>query len=168
MTAKGMPQTEESDRARRPGEQDPPPRILLVDDEPGIRQLGAAVLIHSGYQVDDAADGAAAWQALTTDNYDLLITDNNMPKVTGIELLKKLRAARMELPVILVTGAPPVEELRQHPWLQIDATLLKPFTVEALLGTVTQVLRATVNTSEQIGPPPDWQSPPAAERARLY
>jgi len=145
----------------------PPCRILVVDDDTGIRQLNTGALIRSGYHVDAAADGAAAWEALSADSYDLMITDHNMPKVSGVELLKQLRAARMALPVILVSGMIPMEELKRHPWLQIDATLLKPFTVEELLGTVTKVLRATVSAPGQIEPLSDWRSQPPADVLRL-
>jgi DNA-binding response OmpR family regulator len=116
-------------------------RILLVEDEPHIRQLNTGALIHSGYHVDAAEDGAAAWEALNTDSYDLLITDHNMPRLTGIELLKKLYANRMALPVIMATGELPTEEFTRYPWLQPAATLLKPYTIAELLGTVKKVLR---------------------------
>lgn len=119
----------------------PPHRILVVDDDASLRQFNTVVLIHSGYAVDSAEDGAVAWEALNTDNYDLLITDHNMPKVTGVELVRKLRAARMALPVILVSGVMPTEELDRHPGLRIEATLLKPFTIARLLETVQEVLR---------------------------
>ena len=82
-------------------------RILLVDDELDIRLLGADLLFHSGYQVDTAGDGESGWEALQARDYDLLITDNKMPKVSGVELVRKLRSARMALPVILATGAMP-------------------------------------------------------------
>src|ERR1700720_4218278 len=87
--------------AQARGGSNPPLRILVVDDDIAIRQLSAEVLIRSGYEVDAAADGAAAWRALNSDSYDLLITDPNVPELTGVELLKKLRAARMSLPVIM-------------------------------------------------------------------
>jgi two-component system, chemotaxis family, sensor histidine kinase and response regulator WspE len=64
------------------------PRILVVDDDISIRELSAAVLMPSGYQVDTAEDGAAGWEALHGNNYDLLITDHNMPRVSGVELVK--------------------------------------------------------------------------------
>jgi len=117
-----------------------------------------------------------------------VITDNNMPRLTGIELLKKLCAARMALPVIMATGTLPKEEFTRYPWLQPAATLLKPYTVEELLGTVKEVLRATVSAcspreillaagssgsappisrGEQIAPPPDWRSQPSAGGLRL-
>jgi DNA-binding response OmpR family regulator len=145
----------------------PAHRILVVEDDSSIRQLNTAMLLHSGYEVDAAEDGEAAWQALNTDSYDLLITDHNMPKVTGVELVKKLRAAHMALPVILATGAMPTEELNRHPWLRIEATLLKPFTIAMLLRTVREVLRATDNDREQNELQPIGRSQPAADSLRL-
>ena len=142
-------------------------RILVVDDEPHIRQLSAEALALSGYQVVTAEDGAIAWDALQLQSYNLLVTDNNMCRLTGIGLVKKLHAAHMALPVILVTGAPPTEELKMHPWLKIDATLLKPFTVAELVGTVRQVLRATESVPEQVELKPNWQSQPSADNWRL-
>jgi DNA-binding response OmpR family regulator len=145
----------------------PPCRILLVDDEPHIRQLNTGALIHSGYHVDAAEDGAAAWEALGADSYDLMITDNNMPRLTGVELLKKLHATRMVLPVIMATGELPTEEFTRYPWLQPAATLLKPYTTAELLGTVKKVLRATDSAPGQFEPLPDWRSQPSAGGLRL-
>lgn len=121
-------------------------RILLVDDDTSIRSLSAHVLTTSGYQVDTAEDGAGGWEALHASNYDLLITDHNMPKVTGVELVRKLRSARMTLPVVLTTGTVPAEAL-SRPSLRLAATLLKPFTMEELLQTVERVLRAAAGVS---------------------
>lgn len=117
--------------------------------------------------MDAAEVGAAAWQALNIDSYDLLITDNKMPKLSGVELVKKVRSARMALPVILASGIMPTEELNRHPWLQLAATLLKPFTGEELLGTVKEVLRATDGPREQIAPPPIWEGQPSAAGLQL-
>ena len=124
------------------GQTNPSHRILVVEDDIGIRQLYSKVLIRSGCQVDGVEDGAAGWEALQADNYDLLITDHNMPKLTGVELVKQLRAARMELPVILVTGVLPTEEMNRNPWLQLASTLLKPFSPDQLVETVAKVLHA--------------------------
>jgi two-component system chemotaxis response regulator CheY len=123
-----------------------------VDDDVTIRRLSKAVLIHHGFQVDAAEDGAAGLEALHAKQYDLLITDNNMPKITGVELVKKLRSACMTLPVILVSGLIP-DELNRNPRL-LDATLLKPFTTDELLETVNNVLRPPEIPREQIHPPP--------------
>lgn len=133
-------QTEESTGAQARCQASPSNRILVVDDDRDLRLLSADVLVHSGYQVDTAADGADGWEALHTKSYDLLITDNSMPKLSGVELVKKLRSAHMALPVILASGAMPTEELDRHPWLQLAATLVKPFSTGQLLETVNEVL----------------------------
>ena len=140
----------------------PPEHILVVEDDIFLRRLNTQVLERSGYEVDAAADGAAAWKELNTDTYDLLITDNSMPKVTGVELLKKMRAARMALPVIMATGKLPQEEFTRHPWLQPAAMLLKPYSFKELLGAVQEVLRATAGTRDRAAPAPDWQAGPPA------
>src|ERR1700733_14824819 len=84
-----------------------PSRILVVDDEPLVRHLTLRVLSDAGYQVDGVAEGAAAWDVLQKKNFDLIITDNNMPKVSGLELIEKVHAAGMALPVIMATAAVP-------------------------------------------------------------
>ena len=56
-------------------------RILVADDDADVRQVSAEVLRRFGYRTETAADGAAAWEALEAKSYDLLITDNNLPKV---------------------------------------------------------------------------------------
>jgi two-component system alkaline phosphatase synthesis response regulator PhoP len=133
-------------------------RILVVDDEIAIRLLISDALVRSGYHVDTAEDGEIGWEAIQSKSYDLLITDNNMPKVSGLELVKKLRSADLALPVILVSGAIPTEELNRNPGLQLSATLPKPFTDHELLGTVKKVLCKTDSTRAQDEPEPIWQS----------
>ena len=120
----------------------PAQRILVVDDDALVGRLTARTFLGSGYQVDTAEDGVAGWEAIQAESYDLLLTDHNMPKLTGVELVQKLWAARMTLPVILVSGAPPMDELRQHPWLKFSAILVKPFFTEELLAKVKTALRA--------------------------
>jgi len=137
-------------------------RILVVDDEFAIRLMIAQVLHRRGYQVDTAEDGETGWEALQSKSYDLLITDNNMPKVTGVELVKRLRSEDFALPVILVSGAMPTQELNRHPWLQVTATLLKPFSGDELLEIVKKVLRETGSTREQLEPETLWRNHPPA------
>jgi DNA-binding NtrC family response regulator len=139
----------------------------VVDDEPLILRLNTQMLVGAGYNVDAAADGADAWDTLQLNCYDLMITDNNMPKVSGVELIQKVHAARMALPVIVATGASPTEEFARHPHLQPAAIMLKPYTSEEFLGTVRDVLRATDETREQTAPPPYWQNQPLADGMQL-
>jgi len=138
-----------------------PTRVLVVDDEFTIRLLIAHILMQAGFQVDTAQDGETGWEALQAENYHLLITDYNMPKVSGVELVKKLRSADFVLPVILVSGAIPTQELNRHPWLQIAATLLKPFTAGELLEAVTKVLCETGSTPKPNEPETIWRSDPS-------
>jgi DNA-binding response OmpR family regulator len=135
------------------------PRILLVEDDGDIRRLNAEVLTHSGYHVHAAEDGAAAWETLQQNNYDLLVTDNEMPRMTGVELLKRLVAARIALPVIMATGALPQDEFIRRPFVEPDLTLLKPYTVEELLKTVKEVMWAINHAREQIATMPNRQCP---------
>ena len=142
-------------------------RILVVEDDKDIRRSSAQALMGSGYEVDAAEDGVTAWQALQDGSFNLLITDNKMPRLTGVELVRKLRLAHMALPVIMATGALPTAEFIQYPWLQPAATLLKPYTLDELLGTVREVLRATVDAREIVAAPPNWQSQPSVPGLRL-
>lgn len=120
----------------------PSPRILVVEDDVDIRALNAQVLLGSGYRVETAADGIAGWEALHGNRFDLVVTDHDMPRLSGLELVKQVRAARMTLPVILASATPHSEELLRQPWLQVAVQLLKPFSPCQLLAAVEDVLRA--------------------------
>jgi two-component system phosphate regulon response regulator OmpR len=129
------------------------PHILVVDDDQKIRELASNALTRSGFLVDAAEDGAIAWSAIQQENYDLLVTDNDMPNLTGVGLLQKLHEARMTLPVILTTGNVPQEELMRHPGLEIGAVLLKPYTFNELLDKVKNVLRTSYGDGELMASP---------------
>jgi DNA-binding NtrC family response regulator len=148
-------------------EQNPRQRILVVDDDAAMRRLNAEVLILYGYAVDTAVDGSEAWDALQINHYDLLITDNGMPKVTGIELLEKLHDSSQELPTIMATGTAPVEEFARAPWLQPAVLLLKPYTFDELLRAVKNVLQQSSSAHGENAPPPNWQSQPATGSLRI-
>ena len=132
-------------------------RILVAEDDEDIRRLNTEALLQSGYQVDGAEHGAAAWESLQLKRYHLLITDNDMPMLTGVGLLKKLRAARMDLPVIMATGTVPADEFTRNPALLPAAVLIKPYTIDELLGAVREVLRVTEVAPDET-PPETWQN----------
>lgn len=119
-------------------------RILVADDDQAIRQLISVYLMRAGYEVDTAKDGVEAWKALNEASYYLLITDFKMPRMTGLELISMLRSKDMALPVILVSGTMPTEQLIRHPRLRVDATLDKPFTHEELLEAVNKVINKLI------------------------
>jgi len=134
---------DKSDVALTQDQTNSPHRILVVDDDSDVRQLSVDVLAGSGFDVEGVKDGAAGWDALQAGSYDLVITDNKMPRMTGIEMIEKLRAARMALPVIMATRHLPMHEFARNPWLKPDAILERPFTNDDLLETVKKVLSAS-------------------------
>jgi two-component system response regulator QseB len=169
MKVKNISQKPAAARAALPHPSKPPPRhrILVVEDDADIRQLNTEALIQCGYHVDTAQDGAVAWDTIQLNRYDLMVTDNDMPKVTGVDLLKKLHAARLAVPVIMATGTLPEAEFTRYPWLQPAAMLIKPYTIDELVGTVRQVLRVAVDSGEQTAPPAPWQNQLPAEGWQL-
>jgi DNA-binding response OmpR family regulator len=116
-------------------------RILVVDDDADTRQLSVDVLVASDFEVDAAVDGAAAWEAIRAKPFDLVITDNKMPRMTGIELIEKLRDTRLALPVIMATRQLPALEFERKPWLLPDKILQRPFSNNDLVAAVKKVLR---------------------------
>jgi len=127
-----------------------PQRILVVDDDPALCQFGTEVLIRHGYQVDAVEDNTTGWKALQIHTYDLLITDLDMPGLSGLKLVRRVRAARMALPVILASGVMTPEELNRTPWLHLSGALLKPVSPAQLLQTVQAVLRPPEQKSREI------------------
>ena len=124
-------------------ESTPRQRILVVGDETDLRQRSVEVLLEAGYQVDVADDGATAWTALPISHYDLLITDQFLSKLSGVELLKKIHVARMPMPAIMITKILPTWEFTLHPCLQSVMMLQNPYPMGKLLGLVKSVLART-------------------------
>ena len=150
MRGNGTSQAGERPSAPLKAHTNPPHRILVVEDDISLRRLNTQMLSRSGYEVHGAADGAIAWHALSTDKYDLLITAHDIPKLTGVELVRKLRAARMALPVVMATGTLPMEEFTGCPWLQPAAMLPKPYTAVEMLRTVKKALHEVDTNPENL------------------
>src|SRR5438270_4571007 len=83
----------------------PPYRLLVVDDEEAIRELTSTVLADDGYEILMAEDGVHALELLPRFRPDLVITDLQMPRMSGIELVKIMRQRFPHLPVIILSGA---------------------------------------------------------------
>jgi CheY-like chemotaxis protein len=135
---------------------DPCPRVLVADDDPGIRRLLAVSLEREGYQTVTASDGREALEAMRDGHVDLLLLDLMMPKVTGWEVLAE-RAGAPELrniPVIVIT-AERGQGVTRIPDDEICALLTKPFELETLQALVKSCLL-------QAGSP---APPPAARMA---
>jgi len=115
-------------------------RILVVDHDQDVRQLSVDVLSGGCYDVEAVADGIAGWEALQAKRYDLIITENQMPGMTGVQMIEKLRSAHMALPVIMAARHLPAWEMARKPWLRSVTTLEWPPTNDNLLAAVRKVL----------------------------
>ena len=118
-------------------------RILVADDEEDIRHLISSVLAGDGFDVNTASDGEQAWEALLHEHYDLLVTDNEMPRLMGIKLIERIRKEGMSLPVIMASGSLSVEGVRDYAELQIAAVIPKPFDICEFLTIVRIALRVS-------------------------
>lgn len=119
---------------------EPVRRVLVVDDDEMFLVLAARVLTRAGYSVDAAEDGEAGWTALCGGAYDLLITDNDMPLLTGVELVMRARIAGMTLPVVMASGSSVIEALRDPSRLDLAAFLLKPFAIRELCHIASRLV----------------------------
>ena len=117
-------------------------RILIVDDEVSIRRILYRILENGGYDVLSAGDGAEALSIYRRSSpaVDLLITDYNMPEMTGLELARECTAIHSRLPVLYISGAPPDEALRCELHKPGRAFLAKPFRKDELLRTCKEML----------------------------
>jgi CheY-like chemotaxis protein len=113
-------------------------RILIVDDEPLIREVLAEVLADEGYAVHSAADGQEAVEAVSVETPDLVITDVLMPRLSGWELLDRVRQHHPLLPVIVISA---VGQRAARPERLSDHTvfLAKPFALDDLLALVSRL-----------------------------
>jgi EAL domain-containing protein (putative c-di-GMP-specific phosphodiesterase class I) len=87
----------------------PEPRVLVVDDDPVVTRSLARVLRGAGFEVETADSGAAAIEHVRRSTFDVVVSDITMPEMDGIELLRAIRAHDLDLPVLLLTGAPALE-----------------------------------------------------------
>jgi len=117
-------------------------RVLLVDDEPHIRELCQILLENGDYLVDLVADGEEALNALSKERYELLITDHLMPKISGLELARQLRLNGNHIPAILISGDMPVHEPDLRYLFSAGSLLAKPFSISQFLGAVDETLRS--------------------------
>ncbi len=102
-------------------------KILVVDDENSIREMLAILLQREGYQIEQAADGVAAFAMIQENSYDLIISDIQMPKMTGIELLRQLRDQNNDVTVMMITAFSSTEEAVAAMKLGAYDYITKPF-----------------------------------------
>jgi len=117
-----------------------PARILVADDEPAIVELLRTVLSLWSYAVEICADGESALARAAEDRFALLLLDFNMPRLTGLDVVRKLRSSKRTVPVVLMSGHlsdSVAEECRRLRGVQL---LPKPFTLAALREAMNRAL----------------------------
>jgi EAL domain-containing protein (putative c-di-GMP-specific phosphodiesterase class I) len=116
------------------------PRILVVDDNTALLEMLVELLSSKGYEVRPAPSGTAALAELKEREFDLVLTDIQMPDATGVDVLRSVRQRDLDTPVILMTGNPTVESAVQALELGALRYLVKPFREPDMLGVVQQAL----------------------------
>ena len=114
--------------------QDPHPTVLVVDDEPVIRELVSMLLEDEGYIVRQAADGLDALQEVEGDGIDLVLTDIKMPRLDGASLARRLCSREHAVPVVLMSAVIPAADLPDVPFLR------KPFAPDHLTQVIAEAL----------------------------
>jgi len=134
--------------------------VLVVDDEPGVRQLARRILEGGGYGVIEAGDGQQALDVMASQaQVDFLMADLDMPVMRGEEMAVKIRKLRPELKVLYVTAHSEVLFRERPELLEGEAFLDKPFTVTGLLEAVSLLKVGYLKT-----PPP----PPESALTRFW
>lgn len=127
-------------------------RILVVEDEDGVREVVTRVLVAAGYQVVEAENGEAAMQLFASDqgSIDLLLTDVVMPGITGRELARRITEVRPGLPVIFILGYTDGEIARRGLLEPGAAFIQKPFSPDVIVRAVADSLRANERSTDPV------------------
>src|SRR5699024_8951593 len=118
-------------------------KILVVDDEPSILELIEYNLESNDYQVSTAKDGQEAFDKVNEQTFDLMLLDQMLPKMSGIEVLKKMRKSGNLTPVIFLTAVDSEDNKIEGLVSGADDYVTKPFSIKALLARIEVVLRRT-------------------------
>ncbi|WP_028082050.1 chemotaxis response regulator CheY [Solimonas soli] len=125
-------------------------RILVVDDFSTMRRIVRNLLGDLGYvNVSEADDGKTAWPMLQTSHFDFVITDWNMPGMTGIELLRTIRAdARTaKTPVLMVTAEAQREQIIEAAQAGVNGYIIKPFNAVTLKEKIDKIFQRIGETA---------------------
>jgi two-component system OmpR family response regulator len=116
-------------------------RVLVVDDEPALREAIGLTLRYEGYEVDEVGAGRAALDAVERFRPDLVVLDVMLPDLDGFEVTRRLRDSGSRVPVVFLTAKDTVEDRVTGLRLGGDDYLTKPFSLEELVARVQAVLR---------------------------
>jgi two-component system OmpR family response regulator len=118
-------------------------RVLIVDDEPNIRDLLATSLRFAGFDIQTAANGTAAVTAVTKSEPDIILLDVMLPDMNGFSVTKKLRSAGIQAPILFLTARDEVEDKITGLTVGGDDYLTKPFSLDEVVARIQAILRRT-------------------------
>lgn len=130
-------------------------RVLYVEDSASLRQTVGAALRRSGYAADVAPDGEEGWALAAAEPYDVVILDIMLPKLDGIEVLRRMRAAAIATPVLMLTARTTITDRVAGLNHGADDYLVKPFALEELLARVQALGRRRYGVTQReivVGP----------------
>jgi two-component system, OmpR family, response regulator len=130
---------------------EPAPKVLVVDDEPSIRELVQVALKFHGCAVTSGSSGKEALERATKDSPDLIVLDVMLPDIDGFEVCRRLRAQANDVPVIFLTARDTTSDTVTGLALGGDDYITKPFSVEALVARVRAVLRRATRQGKASG-----------------
>lgn len=122
--------------------------ILVVEDDDSLRKLMCAALKQNGYMPYPAVDGEDALDVMERISVDLVISDIMMPKIDGYELVKQLRAARYEMPVLMVTAKDSFTDKQKGFMAGTDDYMVKPINIDEMILRVGALLRRAKMASD--------------------
>ena len=125
-------------------------KILVVDDEDMIRDLCSDILSSEGYQVTTASNGSTALETISRSTPEMMITDIKMPGMDGLELFELVKALKLDIVTIFITGHGTLDTAIDSLMRGVDGFILKPFTQEELLGTVNRAINSNRLKKENI------------------
>ncbi len=123
-------------------------KILIAEDDRELRQLFQHVLVKNGYTVTGVSNGAEALEAIDAGYYDLIISDIMMPKVDGYEMVRAIREAGQNTPVMMITAKDAFDDMRLGFLSGTDDYMVKPVNVNEMVLRVSALLRRAQMTSE--------------------
>jgi two-component system OmpR family response regulator len=126
-----------------PASAPPEARLLVVDDEPNIRELLSASLRFAGFEVTTAASGGEAIDRVRLDRPDLVVLDIMLPGLDGLAVVRQLRGTGVEVPVLFLTAKDAAEDRVAGFTLGGDDYVTKPFSLEEVIARIRAILRRT-------------------------
>ena len=123
--------------------------ILVVEDDKNLRKLVTTYLQRNKYNTYEATNGEEALNVLDQSYIDLIVSDIMMPKMDGYELIKSLREAKYDVPILIITAKSEIEDKKEGFLLGADDYMVKPIDIEEMLLRIQVLLRRSKSASEK-------------------